>query len=242
MERVAKRCVLAFTAIILVAGCEEKVAKPESQDITSSTFRDFVDRWNAFHVTLLVDNSKWLAARLDPKNGSTSKTEKPTPRTVLVSSFRPTTNFSYMLTPAYNTFAPHLPGGGAGLIGTVSEEAARLRIWLADRKASASWFYFRLGATMGKRPSPLFVDSIGDNPPSAREKELAKIVTQAEQDKADATRGKSGSDLKEFLFETRKLRFSDPSCIRCHPSKKLGDVAGTMVYVVRVPEVPVKGK
>jgi hypothetical protein len=125
------------------------------------------------------------------------------------------------------TFGTHLPREGTGLLGGIPVEAARLRLWLADRNLTAAWYLFV--PTKANRPfSASYRDVIGGDRAPTLTKEMYDAVRKAEKALTDITI----VEMKDRFFEARRLRFSDASCMSCHPTKKLNGIAGMMVYMV----------
>lgn len=212
---------------------EPAEAKAALLEVRGDEVRVFFEQWSSYQADVLKRNveafeRRYLELKKDPpKDPKTGKSMDLRPSMAMIpSGFGP---LARSASPAVNTFERHLDGGGDGLIGYIPEPAARLRVWVADRGVAARWYLYSLSALEKERPYPTFRDTIG-----ARE-----LGREAEQQMLFAAKDALAGKLNPLDFgrngtyiETKPLAFDSPSCITCHPNKKLGDLAGIMVYGV----------
>ncbi len=212
---------------VFAAGCYETATeKTIAAQWDEPGFREFVARWNTYQMASLQTTAelsakryaemKKNAAELDPKR-------EVRPESVL-HFVRRFDQAPRALTPAINVFEMHV---GTGLVGNITEEAARMRVWVADRNAYVGWFFVPVRNGVLKDFASL-TDGIGNLPKGSKTKDrVAKLSRAAFEGGQETTRGAD----EAWFYETRLLRFGAATCMTCHTKSKLNDRAGVMVYL-----------
>lgn len=218
-------------AAIAASGCLEGPAK-EIEAFSAQSFASFADRWERYQNQKLVANAQLLAKIYEAKvknpdvtlvNGKQIKLDP------MMSAARSIT-IRLPTTPAFNMFESHMSGPRGALIGDIDPEAARLRIWVEDAGVNATWHLFRFKKDGSIQPYPQFSDAVGSSAdqPRSRWKIFSPVVGAAWKARKPTTGTAEG-----WTYATRFLKYSDQSCLSCHKGKKLGDIAGVMVYAAK---------
>ncbi len=237
--RCMKRLVAALCGLSAgwgVIGCGEWSSEPRAsqpQEPTPQTFLAFTERWFELQADSLRINSKALAELyrqqkedppIDPRTGK--------PREVNPLSIIHTySNLGYrfpMMSPAFNTFQPHVLGAKSGLIQTIDPEAARLRIWIEDSKRSVVWQFFALEQLARPNPRPNFVDAPDGVPSEIKPGEFVAVAKKA----LSGSQATLASESDTAIWVARRMDYFDKSCLACHPKVKLGEPAGWMIYAM----------
>jgi hypothetical protein len=133
-------------------------------------------------------------------------------------------------TPAFNMFESHVSGPRGALIGDIDPGAARLRLWVEDAGVDATWNLFRFRKDGSLHDYPLFSDPVGEGAVSPLS--AGKLFLPAAQSAWKARKAATGT-ADGWTYSARILKYSDRSCLSCHKAKKVGDVAGIMVYAAK---------
>ncbi len=234
-----KRMVVALCGLSVgwgVIGCGEESSGPRAplpKEPTPQAFLAFTERWFELQADSLRINSKALAALykqhkdeppIDPRTGKPREVDP-------LSIMHAYSNLGYRfprMSPAINTFQPHVLGTKSGLIETIDPEAARLRIWIEDSKRSVVWQFFALEQLARPNPRPNFVDAPNGVPSEITPGEFVTIAKMAMSGSQATVPGESD----EAVWVSRRMDYFDESCLACHPKVKLGEPAGWMIYAM----------
>ena len=230
--------------LVVVAGCLDEGSQqspaaasaeplPQSGQLANSStktaYSGFFDQWERFQrATLLANAQRLEQTYLSRKKDSAIDTRTGKPRTATPMSVLLSPISKLPTSPAINTFEPHVNNPNSASIGDLSLDRAQLRVRVEDEKIQARWVFFT--PTLSGRPGPVsrFTDAVG----GARSflalgSEINSAVTGSLKEGGTRKSGKSGA----WTFEVRPLEFFSPTCITCHEDKKVGDLAGVMVYM-----------
>jgi hypothetical protein len=204
---------------------------------TIMVYESLFERWEEMQIGVLLENAKALAAnylrlKAEPPESPDGKPREVTPANSLHFGGAFSGFGNMPITPAMNTFAPHI-GGNKAMVGNVPLEVARLRVLFDDTKTAGAWTLYRPQLTNGRLTERYF-DRIGTLKMSKEETQVTRdAVAESIKNGGSVQSGKAGV----ASFEVRPLRLFDKSCMTCHTKNKEGDLVGVMLYVA-APESP----
>jgi hypothetical protein len=202
-----------------------------------AAYGNVFDQWEQLQLGVLLENAKALEAnylrlRENPPEGPDGKPHEVTPSSSLHLGGAYTGPRNLPVTPAMNTFAPHI-GGNKAMVGNVPLEVARLRVLFEDTNTAGSWTLFRPRLTNGRLIERYF-DRIGTIAVGKEETQVMReAVAESVRNGGSVQSGQAGI----ASFEVRPLRLFDKSCLTCHTKSQQGDLVGVMLYVA-APEAP----
>jgi hypothetical protein len=207
-----------------------------AEEPTVMVYDKLFDDWEEMQLGVLLENARYLEEnyrrrKADPPKDANGKPVEVTPANSLHFGGRPGFGGNMPITPALNTFAPHI--GGSAMIGNVPVEVARLRVLFDDTRTAGAWTLYRPQLTNGRLTERYF-DRIGTLKMSKEETQVTRdAVAESIKNGGSVKSGKAGV----ASFEVRPLRLFDKSCITCHAKNSQGDLVGVMLYVA-APESP----
>ena len=236
--------VIAVVFVAAVCGCQNKgetvVSEGGLQPVQGEggskkpgEYEALFDKWERLQLDLLLSNAKileknYLERKANPPEDEHGKPVVVTPGNSL--HYRGGRNrvLNMMLTPALNTFTPHIGGTGDALIGDITVPAARLRVLFDEMNTAGSWTLYRAQLNTKRGPTEKYFDHVGtlsltEEDWKALKEEVAKSLTNG----GAPSKGNVGT----ATFEVRPLRLFDKSCMTCHTTSKLNDLVGAMLYV-----------
>lgn len=217
-------------------GCGEWTSEPDShkaQEPSSQTFQSFTERWFALQSNSLRINSRALAELYKqqkehpPVDPATGKPREVNPLSII----HIYSNLGYrfpMMSPAFNTFQPHVLGTKSGLLETIDPAAARLRIWIEDSNRPVVWQFFSLEQLARPNPRANFVDAPNGLPNDIKPAEFVSVAKKA----MPGAQAVVSSESDSAIWIARRMDYFDESCLACHPKVKLGEPAGWMIYAM----------
>ena len=224
-------CLAAGVAAFVAGGCLEESTK-DKEAFAAQSFASFADRWERYQSGKLIANARLLAQVYEQRLKHPGYIFRDGKKIKLDPMFDTTRAplFRGPATPAINMFASHISGSRGALIGEIDGEGARLRIWVEDARVYAVWHLFGFKKDGSLADVPRFSDTVGDRPAGLTRN---SDNFQSTVSSAWRTRRESSGNTNGWTFATRFLKYSDQSCLSCHKGKKLGDIAGVMVYAAR---------
>ena len=239
MKNKPSLAIAALAAALLYVGCRaDSVQAKEEPDPTlpSAPLQEFTglfDKWERFHGEKLVATAKEMEERYlelkknPPQDPQTGKPRVIRPGDGIYGGRRASFN-GRPVTPAVSTFGQHISGLGGGLIGGISVDAARFRLWFEDNNVLGYWMFFRYQPGKDKAPFQRFEDAVGTELlPADQFRAFETVVKEAAKKEGYQDSG----ELHGWKFEVRPLTFLDKSCTTCHTDREQDSLAGLMLYM-----------